>query len=143
MKTHAAFQNNLVSILDKHAPKKTTILRGNQYPHFNTFLPNQIMIRSRLKTKQISQKILVALSILSDNETWWQILINKSNYTALRHLVLIVISNHFGKHVNRTSQMKTVIYKKIQCCLKRINFDQNKKIPFQLSITISEQSETR
>ena len=51
MKTHAAFKNNLVSILDKHAPKKTTILRGNQYPHFNTFRPNQIMIRSHLKTK--------------------------------------------------------------------------------------------
>ena len=56
MKTHAAFKNNLVSILNKHAPKKTTILRGNQYPHFNTFLPNQIMIRSRLKTKANKSK---------------------------------------------------------------------------------------
>ena len=35
MRTHAAFENNFVSILDKHAPKKTKILRGNQKPHFN------------------------------------------------------------------------------------------------------------
>ena len=35
MRTHAAFENNFVSILDKHAPKKTKVLRGNQEPHFN------------------------------------------------------------------------------------------------------------
>ena len=32
VRTHAAFENNFVSILDKHAPKKTKILRGNQKP---------------------------------------------------------------------------------------------------------------
>ena len=32
VRTHAAFENNLVSILDKHAPKKTKILLGNQKP---------------------------------------------------------------------------------------------------------------
>ena len=70
MKTHAAFgENNLVSILDKHTPRKTTILRGNQKRHFNKNLRKQIMIR----TRQISKKILVTLSSLSDNETWWQI----------------------------------------------------------------------
>ena len=70
MRTHAAFnENNLVSILNKHTPKKTKILRGNQKPHFNKNLRKQIMIRIR----QISQKILVILSSLSDNETWWQI----------------------------------------------------------------------
>ena len=35
MRTHAAFENNFVSILDKHAPKKTKILRGYQKPRFN------------------------------------------------------------------------------------------------------------
>ena len=30
VRTHAAFENNFVSILDKHAPKKIKILRGNQ-----------------------------------------------------------------------------------------------------------------
>ena len=35
VRTHADFENNFVSILDKHAPKKTKIFRGNQKPHFN------------------------------------------------------------------------------------------------------------
>ena len=34
MRTHAPFENNFVSILDKHAPKKTKILRGNQKLRF-------------------------------------------------------------------------------------------------------------
>ena len=29
VRTHTAFENNVVSILDKHAPKKTRSLRGN------------------------------------------------------------------------------------------------------------------
>ena len=49
MRTHAAFENNFASILDKHASKKTQILPGNQKPHFNKNLQKQIMIRSRLK----------------------------------------------------------------------------------------------
>ena len=32
VRTHAAFEGNFVSILDKHAPKKTKILRGNKNP---------------------------------------------------------------------------------------------------------------
>ena len=35
MRTHAAFENNFVSILDKHALKKTKILRGYQKPRLN------------------------------------------------------------------------------------------------------------
>ena len=59
MRTHAAFENNFVSISDKHDPKETKILQGNQNTHFNRNL------------RQISQKILVTLSSLSDNETCW------------------------------------------------------------------------
>ena len=51
VRTHAAFENTFVSILDKHAPKKTEILRGNQTPYFNKKLRKQIMIRSRLQNK--------------------------------------------------------------------------------------------
>ena len=70
MRTHAAFnENNLASILNKHTPKKTKILHGDQKPHFNKNLRKQIMIRIR----QISQKILVTLPSLGNNETWWQI----------------------------------------------------------------------
>ena len=35
VRTHEAFENKFVSILDKHAPKKTKTLRGNQKLHFN------------------------------------------------------------------------------------------------------------
>ena len=50
----------------------------------------------------------MTLPSLSDNETWWQLWINQPIYSALRNLVLIVIPNHFGKHVNRTFQIKIV-----------------------------------
>ena len=71
VRIHAAFQNNFVSILDKHAPKKIKNLQGNQKPHFNKNLRKQIMHVS--KTKLVNQKILLMLSRLTDNETWWQI----------------------------------------------------------------------
>ena len=56
VRTHAAFENNFISILDKHAPKKTKFLLGNQKPHFNKNLRKQIMIRSRLKNKANKSK---------------------------------------------------------------------------------------
>ena len=56
VRTHAAFENNFVSILDKNAPKKTKILRGNQKPHPNMNLRKQILIRSRLKNKANKSK---------------------------------------------------------------------------------------
>ena len=56
VRTHAAFENNFVSILDKHAPKKTKILRGNQKLHFNKNLCKQKMIRSRFKNKANKSK---------------------------------------------------------------------------------------
>ena len=57
MRTHVAFENIFLSILDKHAPKKTKILRENQKPHFGKNLRKQTMIRSRVKLTQISQNI--------------------------------------------------------------------------------------
>ena len=56
MRTHEAFKNNFVSILDKHAPKKTKNLRGNQKSHFNKNLRKQIMIKSCLKNKANKSK---------------------------------------------------------------------------------------
>ena len=52
VRTHAAFENNFVLVLDKHAPKKTKILRGN----FNNNLRKQVMIRSYLKNKANKSK---------------------------------------------------------------------------------------
>ena len=73
MRTHAAFENNFVWILDKHALKKTKILRGNPKPNFDKNLPKQIMIRSRLKNKAIKPKNPIDIVKLRDNKTWWQI----------------------------------------------------------------------
>ena len=56
VRTHADIENNFVSILDKHAPKKIKVLRGNQKLHFNGNLRKQIMIRSRLKNKANKSK---------------------------------------------------------------------------------------
>ena len=56
VRTHAAFENNFVSILPKHAPKKIKFLRENQKPHYNMKLWKQIMIRSRLKNKANKSK---------------------------------------------------------------------------------------
>ena len=56
VRTHAAFENNFVTVLDKYAPKKTKILRGNQKPHFTKNLRKQILIRSRLKNKATKSK---------------------------------------------------------------------------------------
>ena len=51
VRAHAVYKNNFVSILDKHSPKKTKNLQGNQKPHFSKNLRKQIMIRSDLKNK--------------------------------------------------------------------------------------------
>ena len=67
------------------------------------------------KKKKFYGRIKKAIFI----RTWWQIWINKPNCSTLRNLMLIVIPNHFEKIVNRN---KIVIYKKILCCIKRINF---------------------
>ena len=56
MRTHAAFKNDFVSILDKHAPKKTKNLRGNQKPHFHKNFWKKIMIKSYLENKANKSK---------------------------------------------------------------------------------------
>ena len=105
---------------------QTNILKRKQ--KFYKGIKNPILIRTFgskwwshhvSKTRQIIQKILLTLSSLNDNETCWQIWINQPNFSTLRNVVLIIVPNHFRKHVNRKSQVKTVIYKKIQYCLKR------------------------
>ena len=58
VRNHAAFENNFVSIFDKHAPKKSNILRGNKKRHFDKNLKKQ-------KIRLMSQKIILALSSLT------------------------------------------------------------------------------
>ena len=49
--TATVFEDNFVNVLDKHAPKKTNIFRGNHKPHVSKTLKLAIMKRSRLKNK--------------------------------------------------------------------------------------------
>ena len=48
---YSKFEKEFTDILNKHAPKKTKLFRGNQKPHVNKVLRSAIMKRSRLKTK--------------------------------------------------------------------------------------------
>ena len=45
------FQTFLVTVLDRHVPRKTKILRGNQKAHVDKNLRKTIMKRSELKSK--------------------------------------------------------------------------------------------
>ena len=55
-RTQAAFENNFVYILDKHAPKKTKVLRENEKKHFDKNLRKEMMTRSSLKNKANKSK---------------------------------------------------------------------------------------
>ena len=48
---YSAFEKSFVEVLNKHAPKKRKILRGNQKPHVNKTLHSGIMKCSQLKIK--------------------------------------------------------------------------------------------
>ena len=50
---YSKFAKEFIDTLNKHAPKKTKLFRGNQKPHVNKVLRSAIMKRLRLKMKQI------------------------------------------------------------------------------------------
>ena len=50
-KNYESFENVFVTVLDRHAPRKTKILRGNQKRHVDKNLRKAIMKRSELKSK--------------------------------------------------------------------------------------------
>ena len=49
-------EKSFVEVLDKHAPKKRKILRGNHKPHVNKTLHSAIMNCSQLETKAMKPK---------------------------------------------------------------------------------------
>ena len=48
---YSTFEKKFVDTLNKHAPKKAKLFRGNQKPHVNKVLHSAIMKRSRLKSQ--------------------------------------------------------------------------------------------
>ena len=49
--SYEAFDNYFISCLNKHAPNRKKVLRGNEKPHMNKNLRWAIMERSKLKNK--------------------------------------------------------------------------------------------
>ena len=50
---YSKFEKEFIDTLNRHAPKKTKLFRGNQKPHVNKVLRSTIMKRLRLEIKQI------------------------------------------------------------------------------------------
>ena len=48
---YSKFEKEFIDTLNKHAPKKTKLFRGNQKPHVNKVLQSSIMKRSPRKNK--------------------------------------------------------------------------------------------
>ena len=48
---YSKFEKEFIDALNKDAPKKTKLFRGNQKPHVNKVLRSAIMKRSRVKNK--------------------------------------------------------------------------------------------
>ena len=65
--------------------------------------------------------------------------INKPNCSTLRNLVLIIIPKNFGKHVNRTSQIKIVIIQENIVLLEKDKLLKQKDVA---AINISDQLQT-
>ena len=55
--------------------------------------------------------------------------------------MLIIIPNNFGKHLNRTSQIKIVIIEENKTLLEKENCYPNKRMLQQFSVNISDQLE--
>ena len=53
---YCTFEKSFVEVLDKHAPKKRKILRGNHNLHVNKTLHSAIMKCSQLKIKAMKSK---------------------------------------------------------------------------------------
>ena len=55
-KNYESFENVFVTVLDRHAPRKAKILRGNQKPHVDQIFRKAIMESSMLKSKANKSK---------------------------------------------------------------------------------------
>ena len=142
VRTHTAFENNFVSILDKHAPKKTNILRGNQNHHFNKNLWKPIMIRSRLKNKANKSKNPIDIAKFKRQKNLVQNLNKQTKLQYFEKLSVDCNSKPFWKACkpyfsNKNSNIQENIMLLEKDCY------QNKRMSLQLSINISDQLQTR
>ena len=64
---YSKFEKEFIDTLNKHAPKKTKLFRGNQKPHVNKVLRSAIIKRSRLKNKANKTSKAVDILIIKSN----------------------------------------------------------------------------
>ena len=143
VRIHAAFENNFVSISDKHAPKKTKILRGNQKSHFNKNLRKQIIIRSRLKNR--GNKSKNPIDIVKFNRQR-NLVINVNKRTKLQYFEKLSVdcnSKPFWKACKPYFSNKNSNIHRNITLLEKINCYRNKRMSLELSINISDQLWTR
>ena len=98
-KNYESFENVFVTVLDRHAPRKTKILRGNQKPHVNKNLRKAIMKRSELKSKANRTK---RPNDISDYKKQRNLVVtlNREELSILKFWKHRKTLNHFGTSVN-------------------------------------------
>ena len=106
---HSKFEKEFKDTLNKHAPKKTKLLRRNQKPHVNKVLVSAIMKKSRLKNK--ADKTRKAVDIFNyEKQRNLVVKINEECKTEhFDKLNVKIQPNHFGRLVNHTSETNTYI----------------------------------
>ena len=101
---YSKFEKGFTDTLNKHAPKKTKLFRGNQKPHVNKVLPSAIMKRWWLKNK--ANKTRKAVDIFNYKKQ--RSLVVKINNECKREdcdkLNVKKQPNHFRRLGNHTSE---------------------------------------
>ena len=90
---YSKFEREFIDTLNKHAPKKTKLFRGNQKPHVNKVLRSAIMKRSRLKNK--ANKTRKAVDIF--------------NYKKQRNLVVKINNECKREYFDKLNSYQTVL----------------------------------
>ena len=96
-KNYELFENVFVTVLDRHAPRKTKTLGGNQKPHVDKNLRKAIMKRSELKSKANRTK---RPKDISDYKKQRNLVVRLNKERKIEYFENLQTSNHFGKNVN-------------------------------------------
>ena len=90
------FESIFTSVLDRHAPWKTKIIRGNEKPNMNKALKKAIMTRSRLWNAYLKCRLFPDLATHAYKA-----------YTAQRNIVTkmnkIIKKDHFSKAMQNSN----------------------------------------
>ena len=79
MECRNALKNVFITVLDRHVPWKTKILRGYQKPHVDKNIPKPIMKRSELKSRANRIKRLKDISDYKKHQNP-VVILNKKKY---------------------------------------------------------------